>query len=91
MAHSIGLSWTASTDTVDGYNVYRGATAGSESTKLNTSLIVGTTFTDSSPLLGENFYIARSSKGGVESINSNEVNAVILPAPPSSLVVTSTS
>ena len=87
MAHSIALSWTASVDAVDGYNVYRGDAAGAETTKVNSAIIVGTTFTDLSPLAGPNFYVARSVKAGVESVNSNEVSAVLLPAPPTNLAV----
>jgi hypothetical protein len=89
MAHSIVLSWTASIDAVDGYNVYRGNAAGAETTKVNTALVTADTFTDSAPLEGENFYVVRSSLGGVESVNSSEVNAVILPAPPTNLKVAS--
>lgn len=91
MPHSVVLSWTASTDTVDGYNIYRGSASGAETTKLNTALITVDTFTDSAPALGEDFYVVKSSVGGVESPVSNEVNAVILPAPPTGLKVVSTS
>jgi hypothetical protein len=88
MARTVVLSWTSSTDNVDGYNVYRSATAGAESTKLNSAVIVGTSFTDASPLLGNSFYIARSVAGGIESANSNEVSVVLLPAAPTQLVAT---
>lgn len=88
MPHSASLSWTASVDAVDGYNVYRGVAAGKEDTKINTALVTGTTFTDTAPALGNNFYVARAVKNGAESVNSNEVNAVILPAPPTNLVAT---
>ena len=88
MAHSVSLSWVASSDPVDGYNVYRGSAAGLETTKLNAALVTGLTFIDVSPSLGNDFYVARSSSGGVESINSNEVHAVILPSPPSNLAIT---
>ena len=91
MAHSVSLSWTASSDTVDGYNVYRGVATGNETTKVNSAVITGTSFIDASPLLGNDFYIARSVKNGVESVNSNEVQAVILPAPPTSLTITAQS
>jgi len=80
------LTWNASTDVVDGYNVYRGLAAGAETLKLNAALVTGVTFTDASPVAGHDFYIVKSSLAGVESIASNEVNAVILPAPPSNLV-----
>lgn len=76
MAHTVVLSWTASTDVVDGYNVYRGP-AGAET--LLASGVTGTTYTDSSPLQVTD-YIVRSVRGGVESVNSNEIS-VSLPAP----------
>ena len=90
MSHSVALSWTASTDTVDGYNIYRGTAAGGEATTpVNTGgPVTGTTFTDTSVTDGDFFYVARSVKGGVESVNSNEVEAKIVPAPPTSLTVT---
>lgn len=91
MSHSVSLSWTPSTDAVDGYNVYRGLATGKEDTKINTALVTGTSLIDASPVLGANFYIARSVKNGVESVNSNEVSAVLLPAPPASLVVVASS
>jgi fibronectin type 3 domain-containing protein len=90
MAHSVALSWTASLDTVDSYNVYRGP-AGAEAVKINTSPIVGTSFTDSAPPLGSSSYIAKSVVAGVESVASNEVTAVILPAPPTLLKITASS
>jgi hypothetical protein len=91
MAHSASLSWTASTDAVDGYNVYRGSAAGAENTKLNAALLTGTAFVDTAPPLGDIFYVARAVKNGVESVNSNEVHAVILPAPPTALQITAQS
>lgn len=88
--HTVSLSWTASTDTVDGYNAYRGTASGQETTKLNTAPIVGVTFVDSSPLaIGvEAFYVVRAVRNGLESVNSNEATAVILPAAPTALTAT---
>lgn len=87
MSHTVSLSWTASTDTVDGYNVYRGVSAGAETTKLNTTaLVIGTSFVDPSPLGGHDYYVAKSVIGGVESVASNEVSVLVPPAPPTNLV-----
>ena len=88
MAHSVVLSWTASTDTVDGYNVYRGLVSGQETLKLNSAVVVGTSFTDTTANVGESFYVVRSSVGGVESINSNEASVSVQPAAPTLLVAT---
>lgn len=89
MAHSVSLSWTASTDPVDGYNVYRGSAAGQETTKVNSSLVTGTTYTDTTAVLGDDFYVVRAVLGGVEAVNSNEVDARVLPAPATNLTITS--
>lgn len=89
MARSVGLKWNANTDQVDGYNLYRGAAAGQENTKVNAAVIVGTTFTDPNPVVGHNFYIAKSVLNGIESLASNEVDAVLLPGAPTGLVVQS--
>ena len=78
--HSVSLSWVASTDPVDGYNVYRGTAPGAEgTTPLNGStLIVGTTFVDTAPVIGNDYYTIQSSLGGVLSQPSAEVEATIV-------------
>lgn len=93
LSHSVALSWTASTDTVDGYNVYRSTTSGTESTvPVNISPVAATSYTDSTvPGPGTYFYTVKAVKGGVTSLASNEVSAVILPAPATALVVASVS
>jgi hypothetical protein len=90
MAHSVNLSWTGSADSVSGYNVYRGSSAGGEGpTPLNAALITGTTFDDTTVVPGNWFYVVKSVLNGVSSQASNEVEATILPAPPSALVIVS--
>jgi hypothetical protein len=90
MAHSVILTWVASTDPVDGYNLYRSIVAGAEAgPPINGATpVTETTFTDTSVVDGDFFYVARSVKGGVESVNSNEAEAKILPAAPSGLTAT---
>lgn len=88
MAHSVVLTWVASTDTVDGYNIYRGTNPpGNEgSTPINSSLVAGVTYTDTNVTVGEKLdYVVTSVKGGVESVHSNEVTAVIPPSAPTNL------
>ena len=61
-AHSggVSLSWTASTDTVVGYNVYRASTASGPFTRLNNSTLTGTSYTDSTTTSGT--YMVRAIK-----------------------------
>lgn len=78
-AHSVGLSWTASTSVVVGYNVYRGSQTGGPYQRLNTSLQSASGFTDSSVNSGQTyFYVVTAVDGsGNESAFSNEASALI--------------
>jgi len=90
MAHNVNLSWTASTDAVDGYNVYRGAAAGAETTTpLNAALITGTTYDDTTAVAGKSYYTVKSSLGGVLSVVSNEIAVSLPPAAPTNLILVS--
>jgi len=77
--HSVALTWNASTSTVSGYNVYRSTVSGTGYTKLNSSLVSGLAYTDSSLQNGTTyFYVTTATdSGGNESTYSNEVQAVI--------------
>jgi hypothetical protein len=79
--HSVTLTWTASTSTVVGYNVYRGTTSGGPYVKINTSLITTLTYTDTDATLqsGSTYYYVATSvdSSGDESVNSDEVSALI--------------
>jgi len=79
VTHSVGLSWTASTSTVNGYNVYRSTTSGGGYTKLNGSLVSLVNYTDSTVANGTIYYYVTTAVdgSGLESINSNEASAVI--------------
>jgi hypothetical protein len=78
-AHSVALSWTASTSTVRGYNVYRSTTSGSGYAKLNAALLSAVSFSDTTVLSGTTyFYVATAvDSGGDESLDSNQVTAAI--------------
>jgi hypothetical protein len=78
-AHSVTLSWAASTSTVIGYNVYRGSQSGGPYTKLNASPAAGTTFTDDTVQAGQTYYYVTTSvdSSNVESGFSNQVSATI--------------
>jgi len=79
VAHSVNLSWTASTSVVDGYNVYRSTTSGSGYTKLNGSLVSTVNYDDSGVANGTTYYYVTTAvdASGAESANSNEAVAVI--------------
>jgi hypothetical protein len=83
ISHSVSLGWTASASAnVAGYNVYRSSTSGGPFTKLNSSLVITTSFTDSSVLGGQNYYYVTTAvdTGNNESIDSNQAQAAI-PSP----------
>ncbi len=77
--HSVALSWNASTSTVAGYNVYRSTVSGSGYTKVNASLVVGLTYTDSTVQSGTTYYYVTTAvdSTGMESTYSNQVSAAI--------------
>jgi Abnormal spindle-like microcephaly-assoc'd, ASPM-SPD-2-Hydin/Transmembrane protein 131-like N-terminal/Immunoglobulin I-set domain len=79
VTHSAVLSWTASTSTVVGYNVYRGSVSGGPYTKLTSSLDASTTFTDSSVLSGQTYFyvVTAVDSNNLESVDSNEATALI--------------
>ena len=56
-AHSVFLSWDASSSQdVIGYNAYRGTNSGGPYTKLNSSLIATTSYTDQTVQSGYTYY-----------------------------------
>lgn len=79
VAHSVALSWTASSSTVAGYNVYRSTISGGPYTKLNPVSVAAAQYTDSTVQSGLTYYyvVTAVSSAGVESSYSNQVTAVI--------------
>jgi hypothetical protein len=79
ISHSVTLSWTASTSTVSGYNVYRSTVSGGPYTKVNSTLIATTSYTDSTVQSGLTyFYVVTSvDSSNVESAFSTQVTATI--------------
>ena len=81
--HQVQLSWGASSSSgITGYHVYRGGVSGGPYTKINSALVVGTTYSDSSVQAGKTyFYVTTALNGsGTESAYSNEVQATV-PSP----------
>jgi hypothetical protein len=77
--HTVGLTWVASSSSVVGYNIYRGTASGGPYSKLNSSAIVTTSYSDSTVQSGSTYYYVTTavSSSGAESIKSNEVRTVI--------------
>jgi Abnormal spindle-like microcephaly-assoc'd, ASPM-SPD-2-Hydin len=70
-AQKVALGWTASTSTVIGYNVYRGTvTGGPYSSKLTSSPVGSTEFTDTAVQSGQTYYYV------VTSVDSNDVESI---------------
>jgi fibronectin type 3 domain-containing protein len=79
LAHSAALSWTASTSAVSDYNVYRGTVNGGPYTLINLSPITGLAYTDTTVQSGVTYYYVTTAvdSNGVQSVNSNQVTAII--------------
>ncbi len=77
--HSVTLTWTPSTSTVIGYNVYRGTTSGGPYAKINSSVDAITTFTDTTVQDSQKYYwiVTAVDSSDVESAHSSEVSATI--------------
>lgn len=81
--HSVTLNWTASTSSgISGYNVYSSMSSGGPYTKLNSTLVTSTTYTDSTAQAGDTYYYVTTAvdSGGVESSYSNQATAAV-PSP----------
>lgn len=84
MSHQLTVSWKASTDKVDGYWVYRSTTSGAESsetTPINSTIITGTSYTDTT-IQNYNIYyyeVRASYKGILSVVSSQVVSAKVLP------------
>ena len=79
VTHMVTLTWTASTSTVSGYNVYRSTVSGGPYTKVNSSVVAATTYNDSGVQASTTYYYVVTSVDaqGVESAFSNEVSVTV--------------
>lgn len=77
--HKVILTWGASSSQVAGYNVYRSTTPGGNYLRINSSLVQGLTYTDSSVESGVTYhYVTRAADAlGNESANSPEFSITI--------------
>jgi len=73
------LSWNASSSPVIGYDTYRGSVSGGPYTKLTSSPIAQTSYTDQDVTAGDTYYYVVTSVGTnlVESAFSNEAKATV--------------
>jgi hypothetical protein len=56
------LNWQGSNDNIIGYNIYRANKKYGKFTKINSTIVTGTSYTDNSPLAGKNAYMVRAVK-----------------------------
>jgi fibronectin type 3 domain-containing protein len=83
VTHNVTLTWVASTSpNIAGYIVYRGTTSGGPYAAVNTGLVVGTTYMDSSVQPGLTYYYVAKAvdTSGNESGYSTPATAVV-PSP----------
>jgi Abnormal spindle-like microcephaly-assoc'd, ASPM-SPD-2-Hydin/HYDIN/CFA65/VesB-like, Ig-like domain len=77
--HSVSLSWSASTSTVAGYDVYRGTVSGGPYSQINSALDASTSYTDNTVQAGQTYYYVVTAVAGSnnQSTYSNQVQAVV--------------
>jgi len=80
-AHTVSLTWTASTSSVIGYFIYRGAGAGGPFTKLDSALNSSTNFTDGDVANGATyFYVVTAVSPSDEESEFSVPVSVTIPA-----------
>jgi hypothetical protein len=77
--HSVVLNWNASTSVVVGYDVYRNAASGGSWTKLNSSPVTTTSYTDWDVQAGGSYLYAVASvnSANFEGISSEAVGTLV--------------
>ena len=90
---AVDLTWNASPDNeVSGYEVYHSTTELGEYTKLTTTPVTSSSYTDNNPVTGDNWYMVKAIKPDGSASEGIFVKAIIQQAttiaPPSNLVAT---
>lgn len=77
--YSVDLTWSPSSSSYSGFNIYRGSQSGGPYAKVNTSLIPTASYSDASVIAGDTYYYVATEidTTGVESAYSSPVSAVI--------------
>jgi hypothetical protein len=78
--HIVSLSWNASTsNSISGYNVYRGASPSGPFSRINPSLNPAMSYSDNAVQSGQTYYYVTTAVdgSGVESSYSNQVTAAV--------------
>jgi hypothetical protein len=77
--YTVGLSWSPSTSSVMGYNVYRGPASSGPFSKVNPALNSTTAYTDGTVATGQTYYYVTTAvnSSNVESSPSTPAEAVI--------------
>jgi hypothetical protein len=79
-AHSVTLNWIGSVSSnISGYNIYRSTTSGGPYGKLNSTLVPGTTYLDTTVVAGQTYYYVATAVdiSNNESAFSTEAQAVV--------------
>jgi P pilus assembly chaperone PapD len=78
-SYSVNLSWTASSSSYSGFNIYRGAQSGGPYSRVNSSLIATPSYTDTScGTAGTYYYVATEvDTTGAESTYSSPASAIV--------------
>jgi hypothetical protein len=79
VSHDVVLSWSPSTSTVVGYEVYSSTVSGGPYTKLTSSAVNLTSYTDSTVQSGNTYYyvVTAVNASAVESAYSSQISALI--------------
>jgi hypothetical protein len=77
--HTVALTWNDGASQIIGYNIYRGTTSGGPYTRLNSSMLSATTFTDSNVQDGTTYYYVATAidSNNVESAYSKPASAAV--------------
>jgi fibronectin type 3 domain-containing protein len=76
---AVTLSWTASSSSISGYNIYRSIVSGGPYAQVNSSILTTPSYTDQAVAAGSTYYYRVTAVGtnGMQSAYSNEATVVV--------------